>query len=130
MHVSPNGNSADASPNSMEVGVVRADRRKGLSLPGSDIHYDLLTPDLNRKLEVVYVKASPGDHSGDEPLVNPPGEKFGVVLKGELEVTVGEEVYQLGAGDTIYYPAQIPHSWRCLGDSPVELMWVMTPPSF
>ena len=113
-----------------DVRVVRSDRRKRLALPGSTIRYDLLTPDLNRRMEVLYVRAAPGEHSGDEPMVNPPGEKFGLVLKGSLEFTIGEEVFHLHAGDSIYYPGHFPHSWRCEGDDPIEVIWVMTPPSF
>ena len=113
-----------------DVRVVRSDRRKRLALPGSSITYDLLTPDLNHRMEVLYVRAAPGEHTGEEPMVNTPGEKFGLVLSGSLEVSVGTEVFVLKEGDTIYHPANIPHSWRCVGKDPVEIVWVMTPPSF
>ena len=36
-----------------DVKVVRANRRKSLTLPGSSVSYDLLTPDLNRLMEVM-----------------------------------------------------------------------------
>ena len=113
-----------------EVRVVRSNRRKAIKLPGSLIHYDLLTPDLNRSIEVLAVKASPGENTGDEPLIDSPGEKFGLVVNGRIEVTVENDVYILESGDTIYHPSDFPHSWRCLGDEPAEIIWVMTPPSF
>lgn len=113
-----------------DVRVVRSDRRKRIMLPGSAIEYDMLVPDLNRRMEIFYVRAAPGEHSGEEPLINPPGEKFGLVLKGTVEITVGDEVFILQAGDSIYYPAHFPHAWRCKGDDPIEILWVMTPPSF
>ncbi len=117
-------------PFSETVKVVTADRRKRLVLPGSTLTYDLLTPDLKRQLEVLYLQAKPGDHSGEDAIVDPPGEKFGVVFCGELEVTVGEDTYRLHAGDTICFPCQFAHSWKVVGDADVELIWVMTPPSF
>ena len=110
--------------------VVRANRRKSLTLPGSKVSYDLLTPDLNRQLEVMYMRIDPGEQSGEEPMVDLPGEKFGLVLKGTLEVRVGEEVQQIRAGDSIYFPAHFPHSWRGMGKEPIEVIWVLTPPRF
>jgi len=113
-----------------DVHVVRADRRKSLGFPGSGVTYDLLTPDLNRRIEVLYGRIGPGELSGDGPIIDPPGEKFGLVLKGILEVRVGAEVYRLEAGDSIYFPTHHPHSWRGLEGDPIEVIWVMTPPSF
>jgi transcriptional regulator with XRE-family HTH domain len=110
--------------------VVRTNRRKSLTLPGSKVSYDLLTPDLNRQLEVMYMRIDPGEQSGEEPMVDLPGEKFGLVLKGNLEVRVGEEVQQIRAGDSIYFPAHFPHSWRGMGKEPIEVIWVLTPPRF
>jgi len=113
-----------------EVQVVRANRRKRLTLPGSYVSYDLLTPDLNRQVEVMFMRINPGEHSGEEPMVDLPGEKFGYVLKGLLEAKVGEKSYQLAAGDSIYFPAHFPHAWRGLGEDPIEVLWVLTPPRF
>lgn len=113
-----------------DVQVVRANRRKRLTLPGSSVSYDLLTPDLDRQVEVMFMRINPGEHSGDEPMVDLPGEKFGYVLKGSMEAKVGEKVYQLVAGDSIYFPAHSPHSWRGLGEDSIEVIWVLTPPRF
>ena len=61
----------------------------GNTLPGSNVVYELLTPDLNRQIEVMYLRFSREENSGDEPMTDPPGEKFGFVLKGSLEMNVG-----------------------------------------
>jgi transcriptional regulator with XRE-family HTH domain len=110
--------------------VVRANRRKSLTLPGSKVSYALLTPDLNRQLEVMYMKIDPDERSGDEPMIDLPGEKFGLVLQGSLEVRVREEVQQLKAGDSVYFPAHFPHAWRGMGKEPIEVIWILTPPRF
>jgi transcriptional regulator with XRE-family HTH domain len=110
--------------------VVRADRRKKLCLPGSNVMYDLLTPDLNRQIEVMYMTVSKGDTSGDEPMLDPPGEKMGIVLRGVLEVRIGTERYRLEEGDSIYYPTTMPHSWRAVEGKVIEVIWILTPPSF
>jgi len=113
-----------------DVAVVRADKRKRLVLSGSNVLYDLLTPNMNRKLEIMHMHVKPGENSGDEPMLDPPGEKFCLVLRGSLEVCVGNEVHKLEKGDTIYYPTNIPHSWRALEGELIEVIWVLTPPSF
>jgi transcriptional regulator with XRE-family HTH domain len=121
----------DKSMNCVEKAeVVRADKRKRFALPGSKVMYDLLTPDMNRQLEVMYMRVSEGENSGEQPMLDPPGEKVGLVLKGSIEVSVGTEVYQLGEGDSIYYPANIPHSWRAMEGDSIEVVWILTPPSF
>jgi transcriptional regulator with XRE-family HTH domain len=115
---------------SPDVRVVRSNRRKGITLPGSKIIYEVLTPDLNRQLEVMYMRISEGEKSGDEPMLDPPGEKFGVVLNGKIEMQVGEKPYELDAGDSICFPANVSHSWCGLQGDPIEVIWVQTPPTF
>jgi transcriptional regulator with XRE-family HTH domain len=110
--------------------VVRGDRRKRFALPGSTVMYDLMTPDMNRQIEVMYMRVKKGDHSGDEPIVDPPGEKVGLVLKGSIEFTVGGESYLLNEGDSLYYPAHVPHSWRAVEGNAIEVIHILTPPSF
>ena len=123
-------NGGNGIPCAQDVKVVRANRRKSLTLPGSKVSYDLLTPDLNRLLEVMHLRVSPSESSGDEPMIDAPGEKFGLVLKGILEIRVKDEFYKLQAGDSIYFPAHFPHSWRGGGNEPIEVIWVLTPPNF
>ena len=113
-----------------EVSVVRADKRKRLVLPGSNVIYDLLTPDMKRQLEVMYMQVKAGANSGNEPMIDSPGEKLCFVVKGKLEVCVGKDIYRLEEGDTINYPAHVEHSWRALEGEAIEVIWILTPPSF
>lgn len=113
-----------------DVAVVRAEKRKRIALPGSNVVYDLMTPDMKRKLEVMYMRVSRGENSGKEPMLDSPGEKLCIVVKGALELQVGGEVYHLEQGDTLYYPAHVPHSWRAIDGDSIEVIWILTPPSF
>jgi len=47
-----------------------------------------------------------------------------------LEMKLGNETYLLNEGDSIYYPTNIPHSWKALNSESIEVIWVVTPPSF
>lgn len=111
-----------------EVRVVRRDRRKMLVEPGKMGRMYLLTPDLQRKLEVILGEEEPGN--ADSEWYSHRGEEFGLVLEGRYEVSVGDQVFVLEAGDSIYYPSHMPHKTRVLGDQPVRTIWVITPPSF
>jgi transcriptional regulator with XRE-family HTH domain len=112
------------------VAVVRAGKRKRIALPGSKVVYDLMTPDMKRKLEVMHMRVSKGENSGEEPMLDSPGEKLCIVMKGILELRVGQEVYRLEEGDSLYYPAHVPHSWQALDGESIEVIWILTPPSF
>jgi len=112
------------------IRIVTADRRKSVTLPGSQVTYELLTPDMNRQLEIMYLQISEGETSGDEPMIDPPGEKCGIVLQGTIEVRIGDEIYQLNEGTSICYPSDLPHWWRGIKGDPIKVIWVLTPPSF
>ena len=112
-----------------EVTVVRAGNRKKIAYPGRSGFYELLTPDLNRKLEVLYIRMEPGFDSGP-PFVDPPGEKCLVILKGRLFFNVKDNEHTLDAGDSISYPADAPVAWHTEKNEPVEAILIITPPGF
>ena len=113
-----------------DVAVVRAEKRKRIALPGSKVFYDLLTPDMKRKLEVMHMRVRRGENSGEEPMLDSPGEKLCIVMKGVLELRVGDEVFRLEQGDSLYYPAHVPHAWQAVDGDSIEAIWILTPPSF
>ena len=110
------------------VKVVRANRRKTLIYPGSGIRNELLSPDLQRAIQMMWVVIPPGAATGDEPLVHE-GEECGLVLQGQVEIWVGDQHYILGPGDAIYQPSTIPHRSRNMGDEDVIIVTAITPPS-
>jgi len=52
------------------------------------------------------------------------------VLTGELEVTVGEEVFILRSGDCLMAPRDIPHQLRNSGNVENHYLLVFSPPGF
>ncbi len=46
-----------------------------------------------------------------------PEEQFGYILKGGFEITIGEEKVVLGAGDSYFIPANVPHKFRIIKDT-------------
>lgn len=58
------------------------------------------------------------------------GEEGGVILSGQLEVTVGESTRVLGAGDAYYFNSRQPHRFRNVGQDVCTLVSACSPPSF
>lgn len=113
-----------------DVRVVKKHQRKMLVWPGQDGSKTyLLTPDLQRKLEVTFAELNPGHDSGLDTYSHK-GEECGFVLEGALEVTVLDQVYRLEAGDSISFPSHLPHRIRVFGDTLTKTVWVITPPSY
>lgn len=107
--------------------VVRSSMRKSLIYPGSNISHQLLSPDLKRKMEPLWTCIPPGIKSG---LFSHQGEEVGIVLRGTMEIQVGDNRYKLEKGDSIYFQSTTPHQWGNCGMGELEVIWVITPPSF
>ncbi|ARU04381.1 hypothetical protein CCO03_06565 [Comamonas serinivorans] len=58
------------------------------------------------------------------------GEEIGYVIAGELELRLGDEVHQLGPGDTFHFPSDTPHSYLNPGRATTRVLWVNTPATF
>jgi transcriptional regulator with XRE-family HTH domain len=101
----------------MEIGRGRVSYRQ----VGSDLR--------GRALQMLAERYAPGADSG-KVLLNHQGEECGIVLRGQLEVTVGEDKTVLGPGDAYYFDSREPHRFRNIGDEPCELVSACTPPSF
>ncbi len=107
--------------------VVRKDERKTLRLPNSQMSYELLTPDLNRSMEVFISRLAPG---GSSSTVVHKGEECTLVLEGSLEITIANETYLLNEGDSIYLQGAIPHNMVNLEEKELVILSCITPPQF
>ncbi len=109
--------------------VVRKDGRRSVILPQSNILYQMLTPDLNRELQLLIVEAEPDTDSGDQALSHG-GEECCFVISGKFEIDVGEETFVLEKGDSIYFSSELPHRWRNIGNEKLVLLLAVTPPAY
>jgi transcriptional regulator with XRE-family HTH domain len=110
--------------------IVRSDERKHLHEAGKGINLYLLTSrDPNKQMEPLLFKLKEGGTSGSAAYKHF-GQEFVLVLKGSIEVTLGEIVYILKKGDSIYFNSSIPHAFKNAGKEEAEAVWVVTPPTF
>ncbi|MDP2391594.1 MAG: cupin domain-containing protein, partial [Acidobacteriota bacterium] len=74
-----------------------------------------------RKLSSYWVKfAAPARPRSHEHA----GAEFIHVLKGALTLRLGDEVHELGEGDSMYFDSAQPHSYTRLGARPCEAIVV------
>ena len=70
-----------------------------------------------------------GADTGPE-LLSHEGEEAGIVVEGEIEVTVGDQVSVLRPGDGYLFDSRTPHRFRNLGHETCRIISACTPPTF
>jgi len=81
-----------------------------------------MVPD--RHLDPYYAEFIPLKPTTDvRPHVHP-GYEFLYMLEGELDLRHGEKTHLVQAGDSVYFDASTPHSYRCAGKTPAVALIV------
>ncbi len=109
--------------------VVRADERRTLRLPGSPVVYQLLSPNLQGRLEMLYYEIEVGGVTFEGGLAHP-GEECVVMLEGHGRLEVAGTTYELEAGDAATFSSGLAHALRNVGEVPVRAVSCITPPHF
>lgn len=78
-------------------------------------------------LQILHERYEPGADTGPTMLEHNSHEG-GIVLSGELEITVGDQVQVLKAGDSYLFDSRIPHRFRNIGTRVCEVVSACTPP--
>ncbi|CAH0529820.1 cupin domain-containing protein [Vibrio hippocampi] len=83
----------------------------------------------HRQLALLRETYPPGADTGTD-FMQHEGEESGIVLRGEIEITVGNQKQVLKAGDSYYFSTHLPHRFRNVGKIECELISAATPPTF
>jgi quercetin dioxygenase-like cupin family protein len=65
----------------------------------------------NNQLQMMLERYKPGADTGQNMLTHE-SEESGIILEGRLEVTIGDNVYYLNAGDAYLFNSTIPHRFK------------------
>lgn len=114
------------SPGDLQQVVSRAGTRTVMPLhgPGSSVER-LVPPTGDHLLESNLHTLSPG--AGSSGTLSHEGEEVGYVMEGEFELTVGQEVFTLKAGDSFTFRSEAKHAYRNPGQSVARILWASTP---
>lgn len=74
-------------------------------------------------MEIMYPAGS--SSTTDGRMLRHDDYEYGILLEGELEITVGFDVFMLRAGEAIGFDSSIPHLFRNLGTTPARGVWVV-----
>lgn len=93
------------------------------------IHYRLVAASRrDRKMSILWESYEPGADTGEDLLTHS-GEEGGVVVEGELELTVAGHTWLLGPGDAYYFDSRLPHRFRNPGEAPARIVSANSPPT-
>jgi quercetin dioxygenase-like cupin family protein len=96
---------------------------RGMGL--STLAFKVATQDTNGALFVIeqtmHAQGGPPRHIHLEQ------DEWFYVVEGEFVAQVGDERFQLGPGDSLFAPRQIPHVWAFVGEQRGRLVVAFTP---
>jgi transcriptional regulator with XRE-family HTH domain len=99
-------------------------------LSSGPISYRQVGSDLrDNQLQLLHERYAPGADTG-RSMLSHEAEEGGIVLQGRLEVTVGDQVQVLSAGDAYLFNSRLPHRFRNTGSEDCVLVSACTPPTF
>jgi len=110
--------------------VVRREDRRRIVYPGLRAVDEFLTSDVTGRLQVILSKIEPGGGTGAEPYTHESDEEVVFILDGVLDLWVADEHHVLRTGDAITFSSRLPHWNMNNGDTPVTVLFCLTPPGF
>lgn len=108
--------------------VIHPHTRRRLILEDAGMTYQLLVPDMQGSLSMLYIELPPGFSNANAPF-NHNGEEVVFVLSGSIEIHIGDREWVLAPGDSIRFHSTVDHWYRTF-DERVVVITAQSPPSF
>ena len=107
--------------------VFRADELPDVGT--GDIQYRLVAASRHDRKMSILAETYESETDTGEDLLTHSGEEGGVVVEGELELTVAGQTWMLSPGDAYYFDSRLPHRFRNTGKEPARIVSANTPPT-
>lgn len=112
------------SPGSQDPVVVRESERPTLALWRAGIYKQILAkPGDGSRISLYLVLLEAGADSGAEMYTHK-GEEAGMILAGQMTLTVGERTWTLRKGDSFRFPSTTPHRFTNPGRAAASVIWL------
>jgi len=106
------------------VHLTRADSRPTVYTPHPGLNLAGISGSYRQfQTAAAIATMTSGAESGGRVLQHP-GEELVLVVKGQAEFTMGEQVFLLGPGDSLHFSGDVPHHWQNASKQPAELVWI------
>jgi transcriptional regulator with XRE-family HTH domain len=109
--------------------VLKKGQHLRLELPGSSVDYELISRRGSTSIGVLRAQLQAGHSVYDEPQSHPQEECL-FVLRGQIEVALGDETVLLDKYDAIHFDASTLHKYAAVGDSDAEYILCISPVVF
>ena len=127
--ISPSPSSLAEADDFLEKTVVRKSKRKKLINTDSNVEFEMLTADINRKqMESRQLNIRVGGELEFPPFPN--GEIWGMLLEGLISLELGPERYHLEPGDSVHFSSSLKNRWFNTGKQIAKAVVVINPPIF
>jgi transcriptional regulator with XRE-family HTH domain len=108
--------------------VRRRHARPRLMVGKMGLSKEILSPPDSDGLRFMVITVPPGAQSED--VLTGPGQKAGLVLKGQISLMVRDEQVQIAEGDSFQFPSDVKHAFVNNTEQPAEVLWIMVGPSY
>lgn len=105
--------------------IVKESEGKQLNVLGDHQNIKLTGADTNGQYTLIEQHNEPG--IGIPPHVHENEDEVFQVLSGQVAMTVGDKTTTLEAGDLIFCPKGVPHSWKVIGAEKARAMLSIFP---
>jgi transcriptional regulator with XRE-family HTH domain len=105
--------------------VVRHSDRRSITIAGG-IRWELLTPETDPVVEFLEIVYEPQAES-NPTLYRHSGKEMVRVLDGAFDIHIGFDVFRVEEGDSIVFPASLPHRYVNPTESPASALTVIVP---
>jgi DNA-binding XRE family transcriptional regulator len=125
------GSPANAWPSDQvasRLSITRPGARLRLEMD-SGVVWEQLATNTGTGLDFIEIVYPPHSAStNDNRMMQHSGSEFGYLIEGELEITVGFEVFTLHAGDALGFDSAMPHLLSNRTDTPARGIWFVRHP--
>lgn len=104
--------------------TIYVNNKKTYTYPKSKVTYTAIVGPVSDDFKFFMIESLPGSKGGNEAICHK-GFEQGMVIEGELELTVGDQVFLLKQYDTIAFPSTIPHRWVNKSGKVARSVWAI-----
>jgi len=113
----------DAPAGAARLSVTRPGGRTRLVMD-TGVIWEQLARNTDHHLDFMEITYPPGSSSTtDNRMLRHDGYEYGILLEGELQVTLGFDKFTLRAGEALGLNSAIPHLFENLGSTPARGIW-------
>jgi quercetin dioxygenase-like cupin family protein len=105
--------------------IVKETEGNKLNVLGDNQNIKLTGADTNGQYTLIEQNNEPG--VGIPPHVHENEDEVFQVLSGQVEMVIGDKTTTLQAGDLIFCPKGVPHSWKVVGEEKARAMLSIFP---